>query len=76
MEGVMTHVTEQYRVGVFKPIKITQSGPPTDNLGRQYIFVIIYYMDVPCTIAQHPFLTSSFSNSMANARSTCPFYPF
>ena len=56
----MTHVTKQYRVVAFKLIKITQTRPSIDNLGRKYIFVIIYYMNVPCTIAEDPFLTQFF----------------
>jgi len=60
MEGVMTNVREQYRVVAFKPIKITQTGPSIDNLGRKYIFVIIYYMNVSYTIVEGPFLTQIF----------------
>jgi len=60
MEGVITHVTQKYTVVTFKPIKITQIGPFIENLGKKYIFVIIYYThpcDIALIVAEGSFLT-------------------
>ena len=55
-ETTLTAVTEEYKVVTFKAINGTQSQPSIQNLGRQYILVIIYCMDVPCTVCEGPLL--------------------
>ena len=55
-ETTLTPITEEYKVVAFKAINGTQSRPSIQNLGRQYILVIIYFMDVPCTICEGPLL--------------------
>ena len=60
IETTQTTIMEEYRVVAFKAIKGTQIRPFIQNLERQQILVIIYCMDVPCTICEDPLL-SKFS---------------